>query len=218
MTMMNICVLQKDDTLWCGRAHVSDIPKFVPVLKPEMATVDDLFAKINASRYPWNFNFYRGAKVTRHKPTKKDFGFYQTGGRPIDYVTVGDIEDEAPEGNLFIDLINKKVVHLALSSPESDNFPVERVWVYKTGSPHAARKVQDCEDAGGTYGDCIDKHKRSSRKPPRGFRMIPLKLDWIPPNDEYRRTNDAAINDLISQLQTCNHPSKEFYRSLGGCL
>lgn len=222
MTMMNICVLQKNDELWCGEAHNSVIPKFVPPLKPEMATVDDVISGIHASRYPWNFTRYEGRKRILSKPTSDVFNFAARSGLPVKHLTVNDVIDEAPEGTLFIDLPNRKVIHLSHQSPESPTFPLT-LGVYKSLSdPYARRKQAKCEEEAEATGistfeaDCIGKAFKKYKKPPKGFRMIPIILDHIP--EEYIQTDERAIRALIRELQVCDHPSSEFYRSLGGCL
>ena len=152
MTMMGICVLQKNNRLACGTTTAINSAKFVAALKEEMETVEDVLEGVNKARYPWNFTYYLGGKRKLRKRKLEDFYFREQAGLPVKFLTFEDILYEAPEGALFIDLINKKAIHLDYESPESDDFPI-RLEAHKDyGDPYVRTNVKECEEEAESRG------------------------------------------------------------------
>jgi len=215
MTSMNVCVLQEDDTLFCGDVGDRTVPKIVGNLDINMKTVIDIIDGIEKARYPWNLTSYSLGRREKIDPVDV-FNFYETGGVPMKYMTTNDLYEEAPEGNVFIDLKNKKIIHLALRTPMGSDFPTSKVHVYKD-NPNAEKKVDECYASGIPYHECVNKYKRSEKTIPKGFVPIPVVLEKL--NAEgYVEEDPRAMTDLLATLRSCDHPSGEFYRSMGGCL
>jgi len=144
MTSMDICVLQKNDELWCGQSNTQGINLLAAALKPETATVDEMFAAVKERKYPWGFSWKAGTKMMRKDAKPEDLDFHQIAGFPLKYASPSDVFAIASEGALIIDLQNKKLIHLDHRSPEGAPFPaVLGVWL--SGDSVANKKFSECE-------------------------------------------------------------------------
>ena len=226
---MRFCVLQKNDTIRCGSFHYSIIDRIVPILTPDMSSVEDIFKKLNAQRSHWGLGTYTDDKSKKkQRITMSVDETYQKAGLPIKYLGQDDILREAPEGQLFVDLKNKAIWHLDYKSPESNDF-VAHPSIYKSyGDPKATQQYNECKSKIPADMEQIAKWKMEdkcrdqaylSKKPaPKGFVIGSIRLDWKPQGEEYLKPNEQFISSFIQDLQQCQHPSGEFYRSLTSCI
>lgn len=223
MTVMNVCILEATDTLYCRDLHYSYIDKFIVNLKPEMETAQDLFDGVNRARYPRNLDYHErrvpgiGAKRVKRRPqTPQDFDFFQRAGPAIKYMSRNDItQREAWEGMVLLDLKNKKVIHLDYRSPMGQLYPSSTLTMNKDDNdPNARRKYDECREGGGGHYDCYNEAFKINARFPRGYERITITLEDDPEPGSSTLRPEAL---LIKMLRNCNQESGEFYRTLGGC-
>lgn len=195
MTNMDFCVLQHNNKLYCGIAHDFYISRIISNLKPSMKTAMDVINGTNNAPYPWNFPEDHGTGSLRMN--KDSFEMYhEYKGVPLDGITPQKAVRNA-SGILFVDLKEKKIVHISHSSPRPPKFLETELSAYDRGYT-----------------------TRFTRPMPKGFIPISINLEKeVRDAQGVGNVSDPArFNRLFHTLKRCQHPSGEFYRSVGACL
>lgn len=185
-----IYILQKNGELWKGKALKlnHDEHAIIAALSPDHETVEDVIEEVNNQEFPWNFDYFAGAKVETNY-SKKDLDFV-----PIDDIDL-DLEQLNPETlskqlyddddfkRVFIDLQHRKVFSLCTGNAHPRSFPKDL------------------------------KREYIKKKIPEDFTPIRIEL-----NSSEWDSDLQVATELLKDLRECNHPSGKLFESLGACI